>query len=464
MLKEVDPDYLVVGAGGMGMAFVDTLIAKTDATVLMIDRYHQPGGHWTLAYPFVRLHQPSIGYGVESRCLGDDGIDSTGLNAGLLELASVAEVCAYFDQVMNRTFLPSGRVDYRPMTEYEGDGCFRSLTTAERFQVGPNCRIVDATYQNVTVPAMRPPPYVVADGVACIAPNLLVGLRSLPERITIVGAGKTGIDACLWLLRQGIDPDRLTWIMPRDSWLIDRGLTQPGASFADSILPILAGQIDAVMHAKSVNDLFKRLEACGRFLRIDPAVAPTMYRCATVSIAELGQLRRICDVVRLGRIERIEPDMIVLEQGNFVVSAPSLYIDCSADGLENRPILPVFNGRKITLQSVRTCQQVFSAALIALVESCNHDEATKNNLCAPIPHPDTDFDYLRTTIADARNEGRWSKDPTLSAWLDRSRLNWVRDIGPQLPDEPNARNEALELRRMVVNQMADKLDSLARSP
>ncbi len=26
-----------------------------------------PGGHWTRAYPFVRLHQPSAYYGVNSR-------------------------------------------------------------------------------------------------------------------------------------------------------------------------------------------------------------------------------------------------------------------------------------------------------------------------------------------------------------------------------------------------------------
>lgn len=178
----VAADYLVIGAGGMGMAFVDTLITETDARVVIVDRYHQPGGHWTLAYPFVRLHQPSTGYGVESRRLRDDSIDAAGWNAGLLERASVGEVCAYFDQVMQRIFLPSGRVDYRPMSQYEGDGCFRSLTTGERFRVGPECRIIDATYQNVTVPAMRPPPFHVGDGVRCVTPNALVGITDVPAR------------------------------------------------------------------------------------------------------------------------------------------------------------------------------------------------------------------------------------------------------------------------------------------
>jgi hypothetical protein len=459
----IDADYLVVGAGGMGMAFVDTLIAETDARVVIVDRYHAPGGHWTLAYPFVRLHQPSTGYGVESRRLGDDAIDAVGWNAGLLELASVGEVCAYFDQVMQRDFLPTGRVDYRPMSHYEGDGCFRSLASGARFQVGPDCRIVDATYQNVTVPAMRPPPYAIGDGVRCVTPNALVGITDFPERITVVGAGKTGIDACLWLLKQGIAPERLTWIAPRDSWLIDRLLAQPGAQFADATARTLIGTVEAVQAATSIADLFDRLEACGRLIRLDPAVRPTMYRCATVSMAEHTALQRIGDVVRLGRVLRIDADKITFEQGERAVTVPTLFVDCSADGLERRPAVSVFDGRTITLQSVRTCQQVFSAALIAKVEATALDASEKNRLCRPVPHPDTDIDFLHTTIADVENETVWRESPALQAWLATSRLNWVRDIGPALPDQPAARAEALALRHMLMAGIAAKLSALLQS-
>ncbi len=459
----IDADYLVVGAGGMGMAFVDTLIAETDARVVIVDHYHAPGGHWTLAYPFVRLHQPSTGYGVESRRLGDDAIDAVGWNAGLLELASVGEVCAYFDQVMQRNFLPSGRVDYRPMSHYEGEGCFRSLASGARFQVGPDCRIVDATYQNVTVPAMRPPPYAIGDGVRCVTPNALVGITDFPARITVVGAGKTGIDACLWLLRQGIAPERLTWIAPRDSWLIDRQLAQPGEQFADVTSLTLIGTVEAVHAAISIADLFDRLETCGRLIRLDTAVRPTMYRCATVSIAEHAALQRISDVVRLGRIQRIDPDKIILEQGERPVTEPTLFVDCSADGLEKRPTVPVFDERAITLQSVRTCQQVFSAAFIAKVEAMPLEAAEKNRLCRPVPHPDTDIDFLRTTIADVENETVWRESPALQAWLATSRLNWVRDIGPALPDQPAERAEALALRHTLMAGIAAKLEALLQS-
>lgn len=62
----IEADYLVVSAGASGMAFVDALITDSDGEVVMVDRRHRPGGHWLDAYPFVRLHQPSACYGVNS--------------------------------------------------------------------------------------------------------------------------------------------------------------------------------------------------------------------------------------------------------------------------------------------------------------------------------------------------------------------------------------------------------------
>ena len=64
---------------------------------------------------------------MNSRPLGSDTIDRTGLNEGLYELAGGAEVCAYFDAVMQQQLLPTGRVSYFPMSEYRGDGRIRTL-------------------------------------------------------------------------------------------------------------------------------------------------------------------------------------------------------------------------------------------------------------------------------------------------------------------------------------------------
>src|ERR1700712_2133394 len=141
----IEADYLVVGAGAMGMAFVDTVLTETDATVLLVDDGPQPGGHWTTAYPFVRLHQPSAYYGVNSRDLGTDTIDGHGWNEGFYELATGNEVCAYYDQVLRQQMLPTGRLTYHPMSRYLGDNVFRTLG-GDEYAVTVRRRVVDATY------------------------------------------------------------------------------------------------------------------------------------------------------------------------------------------------------------------------------------------------------------------------------------------------------------------------------
>ena len=231
------------------------------------------------------------------------------------------------------------------------------------------------------------------------------------------------MDACLWLLRNGVDPDRISWIMPRDSWLLDRANIQPGEEFFDQATGGFARQINAVAEAQSIDGLFAALEDCGQLLRLDPAVRPTMFRCATVTVAELLQLRRIPNVIRLGRVRRITPRSIELDEGNIETTPHTLHVDCSTDGLARRPVEPIFAGPELTLQSVRTCQQVFSAAFIAHVEASLDADAEKNALCAVVPHPDSEIDWLRTTLANSRNQFRWNQDAGLRRWLSGARLD-----------------------------------------
>lgn len=415
-------DYLIVGAGAMGMAFADVIQNESDASFVLVDRHARPGGHWNDSYPFVRLHQPSSFYGVNSRQLGNDTIDQVGWNAGLYELASGTEVVTYFEQVLQQQMLPSGRAQYFPMCDYGGEGRFRSLVSGAEYEVEA-AKIVDATYMNVRVPSMTPPNYEVADGVRHMALNELPRTAAPPDGYVIVGAGKTAMDACLWLLANAVDPDSITWITPRDSWILDRAKIQPGPDFWDATLGTAAVNVQASAEATSVDDLFDRLEAAGSLLRIDESVRPTMYRCATCTRAEIDQLRRIRNVVRMGRVQRIDAERITLDDGDIPTSPGTLHVNCAADGLERRPTLPVFDADRITLQTVRHCQQVFSAALIAHVEVAYEEQATKNELATVVPHPHTDIDWLRTALGNSLNSARWRADADLTAWLVGARLD-----------------------------------------
>ena len=454
-MATIEADYLVIGAGATAMAFVDTLVSETGASVVMVDRNHSPGGHWVSAYPFVRLHQPSAYYGVNSRPLGSDTIDGSGLNKGFYELAGGAEVCAYFDAVMQQQLLPTGRVSYFPMSEYLGDGRIRTLG-GDDVDVAAR-RIVDSTFVGITVPSMRRPPYDVAPEVDCIPPNDLPR-RGTRDRYVIVGAGKTAMDTCLWLLRHGIAPERLTWIKPRDSWFLNRANIQPGPQFAKTVLADVTGQLKAVDEAESVDDLFARLTDAGSLLRIDESVEPEMYRCAIVSHAELEQLRRIDNVVRMGHVQAIEPGRVVLDEGTLGVTGSALYIDCTAVGLGRGDVTAVFDGDRITLQTVRTCQPVFSAALIGHVETAYVDDDTKNSLCRPIPNPQVPLDWLRMMLTYNGNQIRWFDEPDMMAWLDSARLNILSHATATV--SPRAREKIIGVMRSQLRKTNDKLEKL----
>lgn len=447
----VEVDYLIIGAGAASMAFADTLMTESSATMAMVDRHHRPGGHWNDAYPFVRLHQPSQYYGVNSRPLGSGAKYETGLNAGYYELASGQEVLSYFDLVMQQRFIPSGRVQYFPMSELaetDGGGTVTSLLSGEQRTIKAK-KVVDGTYSKMQVPSTRPPAYAVGDGVSCIPLNELPRVAKAHSSYVVVGAGKTAMDACIWLLENGANPDSICWIMPRDSWILNRENFQPGPEFLARTARDLGDQVEALATAETVDDIFLKLEAAESLFRIDPSVTPEAYHCAVVSKGELEYLRRIRNVVRMGHVLEIEADRIVLEKGSVPAAADALYIDCSAAGIPTRPTLPVFEGKRITLQWVRLCQPTFSAAFIGHVEATYNDEIEKNQLCAPIPPPTVPLDWLRMMAIELNNRLRWMQNPEIAEWTATARLD---PFNAQIRSLTGTETEAIEqLQRYRAN-------------
>ena len=419
----IETDYLIIGAGLAGMAFADSLLTSSDASMVIVDRRDRPGGHWNDAYPFVRLHQPAATYGVNSMPLGSGMKEEIGLNRGLYDLASGQEVLSYFDRVMRHRLLPSGRVRYLPMSEVSGDdGSVVSRLSGATTTISAR-RIVDSAYSCISVPSTHTPQFEVGAGVRLAPPNDLPRLAPAHRGFAVLGAGKTGMDACIWLLENGVDPDSIRWVMPRDSWLLDRANYQPGEEFVERTAANLADQVQALAEGESADDVFRRLETFGYWRRIDPTVIPTAFHCATVSDGELEAMRRIRHVIRLGRVRRLERQEIVLERGTVPTNPEWMYVDCTAIGIPTLPPRPVFEGNRITLQFVRMCQPAFSAALVAFVETAFEDEAEKNQMCRPIPPSQTPTEWLELMAVELANRYSWSKSPEISEWLDRSRLD-----------------------------------------
>lgn len=457
MTEIIESDYLVVGAGGMGMAFADEILTHTSATLTIVDMNHRPGGHWCDCYPFVRLHQTSSCYGVNSTDLGEHCVDQVGLNKGCYELASGSEVVAYFDNVMRKRFLPSGRVTYLPMCEYRGDWKAVNRITGEEFEFRAG-KIVDATYLNVTVPSQRPPGFEVDPGVVAVPVNDLPKVAPEHDHFVIVGSGKTGMDAVLFLLTNGVAPDRITWIMPHDAWMFDRFCVNPGRKFSDPVTQYVIGIMECALAAEDFEDFFDHLVERELVMQLDPSVKPTRWRCATFTPRELEQLRRVKNVVRMGYLEAASTTEMTLSEGTCKTPANAVFVDCAADGLPKVPAVKVFDGNKITLQNVRMCQQVYSAGFIANVEvNVDADEDRKNELTQPVPQPYTDVDYIRCAIQNSKNMLVWLTEPAIVKWINESRTDL---FSPYLDFEDPEISKQIEAMGELLDRAIPKLQGL----
>jgi NAD(P)-binding Rossmann-like domain len=434
----INTDYLVVGSGASGLAFVDALVAEADVEVTLIDRRRAEGGHWLHAYPFVRLHSPSAYYGVNSLPLGADRIDQAGENAGYYERATGEEVCAYFALAASR-LTRTGRV--RILTEHAhiGHGAdgeqVRNLRIGALHDVSVRRKVVDARYLQASVPATHTLPFDVASGARVVPINDLPAAARSVSCYTVLGSGKTAVDACTWLLDNDVAPERISWVRPRDAWFHHRAHFQP-LEQVGAIMDGLALDAEAGAQAEDLDDLFERLEASGRLVRIDPSQPATMYRGTMLSRRELDAVRQIEDVVRLGHVRRIERDRIVLEQGEARTGPEVLHVDCTALGLRNAPATPIFQPGRIVLQQVRHNTPPFNAALLGFVEAHRDDDAEKNKLCPPNPYASSIDDWPRMMSRTWRTERRWLNEPDVAAWLAESRLNLLRALPDHLAELP----------------------------
>ncbi len=158
-------------------------------------------------------------------------------------------------------------------------------------------------------------------------------------------------------------------------------------------------------------------------LRVDEDVMPTMAKLPTINDAELAQLRRVRNVVRMGRIRSITRDQIELDDGTVPTDPGSLHVHCAASGAPRSPTRPIFTEDRITLQMLRWSMTCLSAAVIGFVEATRRDPEEKNRLCRPHAVPDRPEDVPDMALHSLRSDYRWSKDAALESFVDGTRLN-----------------------------------------
>jgi hypothetical protein len=434
-MRSLQTDYLVVGAGAMGMAFTDALIDHADVHVTLVDRRPAAGGHWQDAYPFVQLHQASLFYGVASTVLGDGAVQQTGPEAGLQERARRSQIQAYYDDILHRRFVGSNRVTFLGSSDHRVQGSEHLITSrvsGETIAIDVRRRFVDATYLSPTIPATTAAPFGFADDVRVAPINELGRLADAATEYVIIGSGKTATDGIVWLVVNGVAPDRIVWVRPRDPWMLDRATVQPDPVVA---LGLVADTMESAADAESLDDLFLRLEAVGIMLRIDERTVPTMAKAPTIGRWEIDLLRTIERVVRLGRVRQVTSDAMVLERGTVALRPGALVVHCAASGLQYPPRVPLWGPDAIRLQTTRAGFPCFCAALAGYVEATRDDDRERNRLCPPNSFSDTPAEWAamhaRGTVA-ARCYGA---EPDIAGWAATCALNPGR-ISPAQREDP----------------------------
>lgn len=443
-MRRLVTDYLVVGAGAMGMAFTDALIDHADVHVTLVDRRHGPGGHWQDAYPFVQLHQASVFYGVASTSLGAGAVQRDGPEAGLQERARRSEIQAYYDDILHRRFIGSGRVTFLPGVDHRSDGTSHVVTSrvsGERTEIEVRRRVVDASYLAPRVPANTPAPFAAADGATVVTVNQLADLADAPQTYVIVGSGKTGTDAIVWLLGNGVDPDRILWVRPREPWMLNRAVVQPDPAVA---LGMAADTMAAAAASQSLDDLFLHLEAAGVMLRIDQTATPTMAKTPTLGEWELALLRTVTNVVRRGHIRRLTGSEMVFDDGVVPLPPGSLVVHCAASGLVYPPRVPIWEPDMIRVQTVRAGFPCFNAALTGLVEATRDDDRERNRLCPANGLPDDLASWAQMQVRGALASRAFGAEPDIAAWAGGCALNPLR-VDPSRRDDPVVQSAAARL-------------------
>ena len=434
-MSQHETDYLIIGAGAVGLAFADTLLDEDpECHITLVDKHAKPGGHWNDAYSFVALHQPSATYGVNSMELCPDRVDEHGHNAGMYPLAKHAEILAYYSKLMSERMIPSGRVAYFPLTEYlEKNGSehrVRHILSGEEDVISVRRKLVDGTWFQTSVPSTHKPAFEIAEGTRFAIPgdlpNLWQDTDNLPDHYVVIGGGKTAMDTAVWLLEAGVSPDKIGWVRPRDSWMFNRKLLQPAYHHIEGLVEFQTALVEAANAAETGDEMFAELGRRGTMLRIDPDVTPKMFHYAVISEGEVEMLRKIKQVYRGRRVTALEPSAMIFGEDREEVPENTLFIDCTATAVPfdvRDDTRPFFQGDTITLQLVQVPFVPYSASLGAFLEANFDTDEERNALCPPAPLTDSTDTYPYAVMANLMSTAILSANEKVNAFNARSRLH-----------------------------------------
>lgn len=337
------------------------------------------------------------------------------------------------------------------------------------------CRLVDGSAFTASVPATHKRKFTIADGVSLttqaeLPTNWLYDAKAADDYV-IVGAGKTAMDVGVWLLNMGVDTSAISWVRPRESWMINRASTQPGAEFAGNTIGWKLEQMRSVATAASSDDIFLHLEEQGHMLRLDHSCLPEKFYFPTLSQGEVDLLRSIDQVLRIGRVNHIEPGIVYGVDSDAEVPEHAPFIDCTATAAPRKAVSPIRHGDTITPQLLQVPLVSLSASVAGFIEATFETDEEKNALAVPAQMTDTPAHYPQALLANAENRMLWSQNEAITKFLQTARLGpaqrmmavmgevdeIIREQAGQIRDATIA--AVPNLQKLIAKNHADELDT-----
>jgi hypothetical protein len=128
--------------------------------------------------------------------------------------------------------------------------------------------------------------------------------------------------------------------------------------------------------------------------------------------------------------------------------------------------VPIFAGKRITLQLVRFPQLPFSAALSGFLEATFESDEEKNAFVAPIRLTDTVGEYIAALVPDVLNRQACNKHPAVRAWVNASRTDGfaklVTESDPNDPERQAVLKHLRDASKLAAQNMPRLLATLAR--
>ena len=108
------------------------------------------------------------------------------------------------------------------------------------------------------------------------------------------------------------------------------------------------------------------MEKIGYFLRLDETILPTRSRFGSVSVEDLEKMKQVKNIVRKGRVARIEEGRMIFQSGEEMeLPANTLAVDCARNGtVFVRHGMKVFDGDKINVQFIQLPPPGMSVTII----------------------------------------------------------------------------------------------------